>query len=98
MWCLRGDAICLQELLVAAPLWAEQVYVGKRGGTASIKQPQIDELLVKLCKQVGSTVSHVVLSGVAMHSVSLDNVVNCCSEVFCALWCSQQVLHLVPRS
>ncbi|WIA09267.1 hypothetical protein OEZ85_008675 [Tetradesmus obliquus] len=45
------DDLGAQELLAAAPAWAEQVYVGKRGGTASIKQPQIDELLVKLCKQ-----------------------------------------------
>jgi siroheme synthase len=41
-----------QDLLGAAPAWAERLYVGKRGGTASIKQPQIDELLVALCKQV----------------------------------------------
>jgi siroheme synthase len=41
-----------QELLTAAPAWAERVYVGKRGGTASIRQPQIDELLVTLCQQV----------------------------------------------
>jgi siroheme synthase len=47
-----------QELLTAAPAWAERVYVGKRGGTASIKQPQIDELLVTLCQQVRSCNRH----------------------------------------
>jgi siroheme synthase len=51
MRCLLS-LLARQELLAAAPAWAEGVYAGKRGGTASIKQPQIDELLVTLCQQV----------------------------------------------
>ena len=31
---------------------AQRVYVGKRGGQKSIAQPEIDELLVKHCRQV----------------------------------------------
>ena len=31
---------------------AERMYVGKRGGQKSIAQPEIDDLLVKHCRQV----------------------------------------------
>lgn len=52
----RGPCLCwvrpLQDLLDEAPAGAELVYVGKRGGQPSIKQPDIDKLLVQLCQQV----------------------------------------------
>lgn len=35
---------------------AVQKYVGKRGQKQSIKQPEIDSLLVELCQQVGCLV------------------------------------------
>jgi hypothetical protein len=41
-----------QGALQYAPAGAELRYVGKRGGKPSIKQAQIDELLVGLCLQV----------------------------------------------
>jgi siroheme synthase len=44
---------CLQEALQYAPATAEAVYVGKRGGRASFKQPAIDQLLVEYVQQVG---------------------------------------------
>jgi uroporphyrinogen III methyltransferase/synthase len=42
----------LQGLLDEAPAGAELIYVGKRGGQPSTKQPEIDKLLVQLCQQV----------------------------------------------
>lgn len=41
-----------QEVLDLAPPTAERVYVGKRGGReTSMKQSEIDALLVKLCSE-----------------------------------------------
>eukprot|EP00775_Hariotina_reticulata_P010352 gene10352-10510_t len=45
------DDLGAQGLLDEAPGGAELVYVGKRGGQPSIKQPDIDKLLVQLCQQ-----------------------------------------------
>ncbi|GIL71084.1 hypothetical protein Vretimale_17839 [Volvox reticuliferus] len=45
------DDLGSQEALGFAPPAAELVYVGKRGGRESIKQPQIDELLVARCAE-----------------------------------------------
>jgi hypothetical protein len=42
----------MQEALQYAPAGAEAVYVGKRGGKASFKQPDIDQLLVQYVQQV----------------------------------------------
>jgi siroheme synthase len=41
-----------QELLSTVQPDCEFHYVGKRGGQPSIKQQDIDKLLVSLCKQV----------------------------------------------
>lgn len=41
-----------QELLSTVQRDCELHYVGKRGGQPSIKQQDIDQLLVTLCKQV----------------------------------------------
>lgn len=46
------DDLGAQEALAYAPAAAERVYVGKRGGRPSIKQPEIDQLLVDKCRQV----------------------------------------------
>lgn len=40
----------------------ERVYVGKRGGKESIKQKQIDEILVDLCSQVREWLDYVVVT------------------------------------
>jgi len=42
----------LQGPLELLPSKCERVYVGKRGGRQSIKQPEIDKLLVQLCLEV----------------------------------------------
>jgi hypothetical protein len=45
------DDLGAQEALALAPAAAERVYVGKRGGRPSIKQPEIDRLLVDKTQQ-----------------------------------------------
>lgn len=42
----------LQELLSSVPPGCELHYVGKRGGQPSIKQQEINKVLVTLCQQV----------------------------------------------
>lgn len=46
------DDLGAAEALALAPAGAERIYVGKRGGRPSIKQPAIDALLVELCLAV----------------------------------------------
>jgi siroheme synthase len=46
------DDLGSQELLATVPPDCELHYVGKRGGQPSIKQQDIDKLLVSLCQQV----------------------------------------------
>lgn len=52
--CARGSVVpwCVQELLSGALDSCELMYVGKRGGQLSIKQADINKLLVMSCKQV----------------------------------------------
>jgi siroheme synthase len=44
----------VQGVLEMVPPEAECIYVGKRGGKVSYKQPQIDQLLVEYCTKVSS--------------------------------------------
>ena len=52
----RARAPCphMQDALQFVRPDAKQVFVGKRGGRESIKQPAIDQLLVEHCMQVGA--------------------------------------------
>jgi uroporphyrinogen III methyltransferase/synthase len=45
------DALIDESLLALTPMTCDRHYVGKRGGKPSIKQPEINDLLVKLCQQ-----------------------------------------------
>ncbi|AFY68887.1 uroporphyrinogen-III C-methyltransferase, uroporphyrinogen-III synthase [Thalassoporum mexicanum PCC 7367] len=45
------DALIDESLLALTPVSCDRHYVGKRGGQLSIKQPEINNLLVKLCQQ-----------------------------------------------
>lgn len=45
------DALVSQELLDLAPPICQRIHVGKRGGQPSLKQSEIDRLLVDLCQQ-----------------------------------------------
>jgi hypothetical protein len=56
---LTGRHVLPQELLSTVQPNCELHYVGKRGGQPSIKQQDIDKLLVTLCKQVRSVQQHV---------------------------------------
>lgn len=47
------DDLGAQEALALAPPSAELLYVGKRGGVPSIKQGEIDSLIVDRTRQVG---------------------------------------------
>ncbi len=49
---LTAKMLYLQGPLELLPSKCERVYVGKRGGRQSIKQPEIDKLLVQLCLEV----------------------------------------------
>lgn len=49
------DDLGSQELLSTVPPDCELHYVGKRGGQPSIKQQDIDKLIVSLCQQVCQT-------------------------------------------
>lgn len=55
MECLPACLPVCQDALSYARPTAALVYVGKRGGKAeSLKQPQIDQIIVDLCSQVRS--------------------------------------------
>ncbi len=45
------DALVDDMLLTLTPPGCEHIYVGKRGGQPSLKQPAIDQLLVQQCQQ-----------------------------------------------
>ena len=45
------DDLIPDEILSLAHLQAQRIYVGKRGGKESMKQPEINELLVSLARQ-----------------------------------------------
>jgi uroporphyrinogen III methyltransferase/synthase len=45
------DALVAPELLDFAPANCQRIHVGKRGGKPSLKQSEIDHLLVELCQQ-----------------------------------------------
>jgi uroporphyrinogen III methyltransferase/synthase len=45
------DALVDETLLTLTPPGCEHIYVGKRGGQPSLKQPTIDQLLVQQCQR-----------------------------------------------
>lgn len=49
--CVVYDALAPEEALDECRDDAELVFVGKRGGEPSLKQAEIDELLVRKCQQ-----------------------------------------------
>jgi uroporphyrinogen III methyltransferase / synthase len=50
------DALVDMRLLSQVPPHCQQINVGKRGGQPSLKQPQINQLLVQYCQQGGRVV------------------------------------------
>ena len=65
--CVVHDALIPEEALAYCQTSAEVLSVGKRGGRPSMKQPDIDALLVRKCEQHGKARAYTAFDASVLH-------------------------------